>query len=185
MEEKNLLLAEAVNELRRKTTRFPSTVAQVATPSLAILENIFSRFHKAATQLRVRHDGRSTLEIKDEYDVQDLLHALLLVSFDDVRDEEYGPSHAGVRPRLDFLLKDEQIGIEVKKPRERQTRQQLSDELFADINRYHEHPKCKTLVCFVYDPDGRISNVTGLIRDLEIRSPPGMRVRVIFSSPLA
>jgi len=38
-----------------------------------------------ANTLKARHDGRSTLEITDEYDVQDLFTAMLKLHFDDVR----------------------------------------------------------------------------------------------------
>jgi hypothetical protein len=176
--EKNLLLAEAVNELKRKAARSRSAVAKVPAPNLATLENILHRFHKVATQLRTRHKGRNTLEINDEYDVQDLLHALLLVSFTDVRLEEYGPSVAGARPRMDFLLKEEQIVIEVKKTREKLTTRALGDELIADIARYQAHPDCKTLVCFIYDPGGQVSNVAGFTNDIE-RTPSKMPVRVL------
>jgi REase_DpnII-MboI len=34
------------------------------------------------------------MDIKDEYDVQDLLHAILRAFFDDVRPEEFVPSYA-------------------------------------------------------------------------------------------
>jgi len=44
---------------------------------LAKLSLILNRFHSVARQLRIRHGKRGTIEIKDEYDVQDLLHALL------------------------------------------------------------------------------------------------------------
>lgn len=45
------------------------------------------------------------LFLEDEYDVQDLPHALLLLYFDDVRAEEWTPSYAGKSARMDFLLK--------------------------------------------------------------------------------
>ncbi|GGD74808.1 hypothetical protein [Croceicoccus mobilis] len=32
---------------------------------------------------------------------------------------------------------------------------------------YEMHPECKILVCFVYDPEGRIGNPVGIERDLE------------------
>ena len=79
------------------------------------LELIFSRFHKVARQLRSRYNGRKTLEIEDEYDTQDLLHALLQLYFNDIRAEEWTPSYAGGCARMDFLLKNEKIVIEVKK----------------------------------------------------------------------
>ena len=58
---------------------------------LSMVEHICSRFHLIAQQLRNRHNNRYTLNITDEYDVQDLLHALLKIHFDDVRPEEYTP----------------------------------------------------------------------------------------------
>ena len=42
----------------------------------SILERVFSRFHKVARQLRDRYNNKPTLEIEDEYDVQDLLFCL-------------------------------------------------------------------------------------------------------------
>ncbi|WP_375743020.1 hypothetical protein NR800_31295 [Corallococcus interemptor] len=175
---KNLLLAEAVQYLDRLAARSLRSSVPVEAPALEKLEVILQRFHRVALRLRQRHDDRPTLNITDEYDVQDLLHALLLVSFSDVRDEETGPSHAGGRPRFDFLLKEEQIVIEVKKTRQNLSIRDLNDELIADIARYQAHPDCKTLVCFVYDPDHRIPNVAGFIRDLE-RTASIMPVRVV------
>ena len=64
-------------------------------------DNVFTRFHKVARQLRTRHSNRVTIEVNDEYDVQDLLHAVLLLFFDDVRKEEWTPSYAGGASRQD------------------------------------------------------------------------------------
>lgn len=69
------------------------------------LNLLFERFFKVARQLRNRHDNRDTINISDEYDVQDLLHALLLIFFDDVRPEEWTPTYAGGALRMDFLLR--------------------------------------------------------------------------------
>lgn len=49
------------------------------------------RFDVVRRQLQRRHGKRPTLEIGDEYDVQDLIHALLLVDFVDVRAESWNP----------------------------------------------------------------------------------------------
>ncbi|WP_147446641.1 malate dehydrogenase [Corallococcus sp. CA047B] len=173
---KILMLKEAMSYLETSATR--TTAHQAEAPALEKLEIILHRFHRTALQLKTRHASRPTLTIDDEYDVQDLLHALLLVSFNDVRSEEPGPSHAGGGPRFDFLLKEEQIVIEVKKTRPSLNTRDLSDELIADIARYQAHPDCQTLVCFVYDPDHRIHNVAGFIRDLE-RTASKIPVRVV------
>jgi hypothetical protein len=38
--------------------------------------------------------------------------------------------------------------------------------LIEDVARYKEHPDCEHLVCFIYHPDGRITNARGLENDL-------------------
>ncbi|ODS32894.1 MAG: hypothetical protein SCARUB_02000 [Candidatus Scalindua rubra] len=72
---------------------------------ISIVLNICKKFHFVARQLRNRFNNRPTLEIEDEYDVQDLLHSLLKIYFDDIRVEEWVPSYAGSSSRIDFLLK--------------------------------------------------------------------------------
>ena len=34
------------------------------------------------------------------------------------------------------------------------------------VMRYKKHPQCLRLVCFVYDPEGRVANPAGLENDL-------------------
>ena len=116
--------------------------------------------------MRNRHNNRETLNISDEYDVQDLLHALLRLDFDDVRTEEWTPSYAGKSARMDFLLKKHQIVIETKKSRKNLTQKEVGDELIVDIQRYRIHPDCRLLCCFIYDPEGWIGNPVGIETDL-------------------
>lgn len=131
-----------------------------------VIETIFTRFHKVARQLRNRYNQRPTLDINDEYDVQNLLHALLQLYFDDIRAEEWTPSYAGKCARVDFLLKNEKMVIEVKKARQGLTDKEIGDQLIIDIDRYKTHYDCEKLVCFVYDPEGRIGNPIGIMEDL-------------------
>lgn len=147
---------------------------------LSLIERLCLRFHGAARQLQHRYNDRDTLTINDEYDVQDLLHSILRLHFDDIRAEEWTPSYAGGSSRVDFLLKAEQIVIEVKKTRTSMKAKDLGEQLIIDRARYEIHPDCKTLVCFVYDPEGRIGNPVGIERDLEKHSG-ALRVRVIIA----
>jgi len=121
-------------------------------------------------QLRDRHGGRTTLDVVDEYDVQDLFHSLLRLYFDDIRAEETTPSYAGKSSRIDFLVNDESVGIEIKKTRDGLDARELGTQLIDDIARYRQHPNCQKLICFVYDPDGRISNPSGVMNDLATES---------------
>jgi len=146
--------------------------------ALSFLPTLFKKFHGLARQMRKRHDNRSTLEIDDEYDVQDFLHVLLKLYFDDIRPEEWTPSYAGSSSRMDFLLKNEQTVIETKKTRKGLADKEIGEQLIIDIQKYRSHPDCKSLICFVYDPEGKIANPKALENDLS-KSEENFKVTVI------
>lgn len=164
-------IAEILNILMQKyavsNNTAPTEISQK--DDLSAIQNlniIFSSFHKVVRQLKSRRSNRKPLEIKDEYDVQDLLYALLRLYFDDIRPEEWTPSYAGRPARVDFLLKNERVVIEVKKTREGLGDKELGEQLIIDIDKYKKHPDCEKLVCFVYDPEERIHNPVGIMNDL-------------------
>lgn len=132
-----------------------------------IFDLIFNNFHKVVKSLRNRYNNRNTLDVDDEYDVQDLLFAILQIFFKDIRKEEWTPSYAGNSARVDFLLKEEKVVIEVKKTRKTMKDKDLGEQLIIDIAKYKSHPDCKKLICFIYDPEGRIVNPEGIVKDLE------------------
>jgi len=140
------------------------------------IERIFMRFRKVAVQLTRRHSNRETLIIKDEYDVQDLLHGLLKLYFDDVRDEEPIPSYAGGSSRTDFYIPDIKAFIEVKKTRSGLKDKELRDQLIIDIDQYQKHPGCDKIYCFVYDPDTILRNPAAIKKDLEEKHQGLVRV---------
>lgn len=145
-------------------------------PAISI-ERICNRIPLVVRQLRIRHDGREAHDVQDEYDLQDLLHSLLQLFFDDVRPEEHTPSYAGKAARMDFLLKEESIVIEAKMTRKGLGAKEIGEQLIIDIARYREHPSCSTLFCLVYDPEHRVANPRGLEADLS-RSNDGLKVKV-------
>ena len=144
------------------------------------LYRIGERFHLVAKQLRIRRETRPTLDVNDEYDVQDLFHSLLRIPFDDVRPEEWTPSYAGGASRVDFLLPEIEAVVEIKKSRPGLTARQLGEQLIIDIAKYKKHPNCRTLFCFVYDPDGRIANPRGIESDLNANQDD-LTVRVLIA----
>lgn len=152
---------------------------EMAIDHFQLVEQICSRFHIVARQLKSRYSDRDTLVVEDEYDTQDLLHALLHIYFDDIRAEEWTPSYAGGCSRVDFLLKSEQIVIEVKKTRKGLKAKDVGEQLIIDSERYRAHPNCKILFCFVYDPDGWVSNPRGLENDLN-RKNKEFEVKVLI-----
>ena len=108
------------NRLIRQLEIKSSTSAEEASDTIFQIKSLrvlIEKFHVVCTQLKNRYDNRSTIEVNDEYDVQDIMNALLHISFENVKKEEYTPSYAGSSTRIDFLLPREKILIEVKKTR--------------------------------------------------------------------
>ena len=144
-----------------------------------LVEKILKNFHRFARQILIRHLKRDSIEIKDEYDVQDLLHAILRLYFDDVRPEESIPSYAGSNSRIDFVINDLGIAIEVKKTSKNLKDKEIGEQLLIDIGRYQTNKNVKTLICFVYDPDGLIKNPIGLENDL-MQTASNLEVKAII-----
>lgn len=176
------LVAAVIARVRRNPTSV-KTFAQAARATgkknPEFIERLAERLPTIIRELRNRREDRATLDVNDEYDLQDLLRSLLAIEFEDIRAEEWTPSYAGSSSRMDFLLPEIESVLETKMVRQGLTAKRLGEELIIDIARYEEHPSCRTLYCVVYDPEGRITNPRGIENDLERRSGK-ISVRVII-----
>lgn len=141
-----------------------STVVSV--DALGLIRKICTRFHAVARQLRQRREDRATLEVEDEHDVRDVLNALLSLEFEDISTEEWTPKYVRGSNRMDLVLKQERIVIVAKKTRPGLGAREITDQLTIDSKHYAANPECKTLFCFVYDPEGRIGNPRRIEADL-------------------
>jgi hypothetical protein len=150
----------------RSTAR---TAAGVPKPTSIqeLLSTLLKGLRRAMHPLTHRRRGSVPLSFETEYDVQDLLHALLRPWVRDIRPEEFTPSYAGSSTRMDFLLPEHRLVIELKFVRDRAHASRIGDELIIDVDHYRRHPDCDTLWCVVYDPDHLLLNAEGLKQDLE------------------
>jgi hypothetical protein len=166
------------NPLALKTASLEAKARGAKDPDVIVM--LAERFHSVVRQLRERREDRPTLDVTDEYDVQDLFHALLTIHFDDIRKEEWTPSYAGGASRMDFLLPEIESVVEIKMTRPNLSTKQLGEQLIVDIAKYKKHPACRALFCVVYDPEGRISNPRGVENDLtEDKDEMAVRVMIV------
>jgi len=142
------------------------TKARVNDGTLDTLRRVCARFHLVARQLRLRKEYRPTLEINDEYDLQDLFYALLRLQFDEVGTEDWSPPYANGARRTSYLLDWEKTAVVVKQTRSGLSSKDLAEQVAADKVHYSARPNGATLVCFIYDPEGRVGNPRGLEADL-------------------
>lgn len=117
--------------------------------------------------------------ITDERELQVVVEGLLRTLFDDVRPEDYVPSHAGANSRVDFILPEVGVVVETKMIRASLSAQKLGEELLVDMGRYPGHPDCKAIVAYVYDPEHRLINPRGIERDLTRTGGTGSFICVI------
>lgn len=163
-----------VSSSPRKPTA--TTVAETGPADIESLVRILvSGLPRAMHPLTHRRRNSQPLSFSNEYDVQDLLHALLRPWVADIRPEEFTPSYAGSSTRMDFLLPAHDLVIEIKFVRDRTHAKRIGHELTIDIAHYSKHPKCRALWCVVYDPKHYITNAPGLCSDLSGKrsSPDG------------
>ena len=132
-----------------------------------LLRVLINGLPRAMHPLTHRRRGAQSLSFSSEYDIQDLLHALLRPWVSDIRPEEFTPSYAGSSTRMDFLLPAYSLVIETKLVRDRAHGRRIGDELIVDIDHYRAHPGCHSLWCVIYDPNHYIQNAGGLAGDLE------------------
>lgn len=82
------LIKNIIQELEENEDFYKSELDSLRKPDREMLltdialENLLNKFHQIVIQLRDRYDDRDTLDVSDEYDVQDLLHSLLKIYCD-------------------------------------------------------------------------------------------------------
>lgn len=138
--------------------------------AVAVVRTIGERLLYLQRELGRRHGKRTAMSFDDEYDDQDLVRSLLRLFFEDVRPEDHVPEYAGASSRVDFLLPEFGIAVELKHCRESHNAKKLGEELLVDAARYAAHPDVRHLICLVIDHNGRLANPRGLENDLAVSS---------------
>ncbi len=147
------------------------------------LLEIFNRFHAFTRRLLERHAQRPSIQMNDEYDVQDLLYCLLAIEFNSIQKEEYGPQYAGKRPRIDFFLRSEGVAIEVKFVKDKSSIAKIREGIILDREYYSKKETLKDLWFFIYDPRSIITDRITFIEDLEGNRPNYFRLIKVIIKP--
>jgi hypothetical protein len=140
---------------------------------------ISEKFLLVQRSLAKHPHGGSPVEFKNEYDDQFLLRALLVQFFDIVRDEEYTPSYAGSNSRIDFVLPEFGLAIELKHTTASMSDADVGAQLLIDRERYQTHKDVSHLIVLVFDHGGHLRSPRGLETDLQRdHSHPDLTVTV-------
>lgn len=131
-----------------------------------ILAEILEMFPTSVALLANRMRNRPSYDIEEEQDVRDLLYAIVKSVFPDSRIEEHTRIHAGGAKIIDIVIPRISTVIEVKYVRNPQHAKEVANELRIDFESYHIHQDCKTLIAYVWDPNGYLVDRSNFINDL-------------------
>lgn len=167
-------------QLLSETITILDSLMRHATGPTGLIEEWLTKFPLFARTLSRRYSGRPGIVILDEYDAQDLLGALLVSKYSDIRREEWTPSYAGGSARIDFVIPSIGTAVEVKLTRKALGIRKLGEELLVDVAKYKRHPSVRTLICFVLDAWGIIDNPEAFAADLRAASSSGLQVGAVI-----
>src|SRR5581483_1713049 len=119
----------------------------VPEPEIGLVLSLCQRLPAAARILGNRQHGKPPFEISDEYDVQDLLHAVLRAYLKySVHEEPLGKIGGARSGRADVAIEELGTIIEVKIVRGPGDQQRLVDEYANDLLLYTAWPPLKNLI---------------------------------------
>lgn len=166
-------VADRMSEPPRAHT---DTIAPVSTPPMTdplaaddpthAIRKVCARFHTIARQLRLRGEYRSTLDVEDDRDVQDLLYALLRYELDEVTPQEWTPSYPSTAQAVTLVFPRHRMAVFAKKTKPGVGPREIAQQMLLDCQEFVHPGNYRAVVCFVYDPEGRIGNPRGLEADL-------------------
>lgn len=124
-----------------------------------IIINILNEFSNSIKSLTLkRRKDHDKYEIKDEYDVQDLLNVILKSLFPKIVPEENTPQVGGKTEKADFIFYEFGIILEIKMIKESDTNEkEFIKQIKIDIESYYRYNP-KYLIFFIYDPQNKTTN---------------------------
>ncbi len=119
-----------------------------------VVRDILNNFSNAIQKIiKNRRKDHPNFKIKDEYDVQDILYVILKSVFPNLRDEDAIAKVGAKTTKIDLIIREEKVLIEVKMIKEKDSNEtHFIEQLKIDFESYHECKWLRKLFCFVYDP---------------------------------
>lgn len=157
-----IVLYELQSHFSKQVTQ--KTTYKNLTPRGLIIE-VLENFENAVIKItdpKERYGGKTAnpkktpkivISIEDEYDVQDILYVVLKSVFPKIKYENPLAKFGGRSTRLDFVLMEEGVIIEVKQINENERNdKKFIDQMKIDLESYHVLDYLNELIFFIYAP---------------------------------
>ncbi|RXQ95706.1 hypothetical protein EO244_07540 [Ancylomarina salipaludis] len=127
-----------------------------------VIRDVLSNFSNAVQKIiKGRRKNHPEFKIEDEYDVQDILYVILKSIFPNLRDEDPIAKVGAKSTKIDLIIREEKILVEVKMIKAKDTNEtHFIEQLKVDFESYHECKWLDKLFCFVYDPYKKTKDVS-------------------------
>jgi len=139
------------------------------------------RLPRVIRELRWRQGEQPPFRVEAARDLEDLLRALLLLYFDDIRHESRTPSY-DPGTRTDFVLLPQRLAITAKLVPLGVKESQIVEQIQIDSAYYQALQNCATLIIFIYDPEALLREAPALERAWS-RREDDFEVRCIIAAP--
>lgn len=132
---------------------FSGPISQPVEPDEHLVVRLCSRIAQSARILAFRsRKDKKAFEIKDEYDVQDLLHSMIRGYLKYSVQEDPLPKVSGAKSgRADISIEEIGVLIEIKYVRGPEDQKRLFGEFSQDLLLYAKWPHLKTLIFLIYN----------------------------------
>ena len=150
-------------------------------PNLNLVISVLKTFPDVVSRLKYRRKNKVPLDVNDEYDVQDILYAMLKGPFSTLQYEDSMPKDGITSARADFVIHDLNTYIEAKYISKKGREKGIQDECMLDIRKYGIQEDCYKMIFFIYDPNKCIDNQFAFRASLEKdRVIKGKEIEVII-----
>ncbi len=145
-----------------KATQVPDEIDQktkLRNAEEAIIQgNVFDLLLNYLKGAVIEFEKRTEIRFTDEPELQNFIYSLLRSLFESTEFEDPTEKICETSNRLDFVLKDHKIIIEVKYVRDKRHAKKISEELSIDYPRYKQSKYGQTIINYIYDPNNHIAN---------------------------
>ncbi|HUT46915.1 MAG TPA: ParB/RepB/Spo0J family partition protein [Sedimentisphaerales bacterium] len=145
-----------------KATRVPDEIDQktkLRNAEEAIIQgNVFDLLFNYLKGAVIEFQKRTKIKFVGELELQNFIYSVLRALFESTEFEDPTEKICETSNRLDFVLKDHDIIIEVKYVRDKRHAKKISEELSIDYPRYKQSKYGQTIINYIYDPDNHIAN---------------------------
>ncbi|MBO0888874.1 hypothetical protein J2P12_07220 [Candidatus Bathyarchaeota archaeon] len=158
-------MANALDEIARICPEAVIAGRGKLTPAFSIVSAL-EQFQDCIRYLNTRRSKGAVIDINGEDDVQDVVFLMLRPLVQDLVPENPTDLTASRYVIQDFLSKNLKTVVEAKFVRDKKHGKEITKELHDDIEMYRNHPECREIVFFIYDPESLIPDLDGLRRQI-------------------